>query len=126
MLAASAAVRGLIRRGWGLCLAALGFAFLLLGLGKPLPWLWGFPDWWAMFAGVLAVVGLLIAQRRPKNPIGWLFLAAGVVSGFQAMAIQYAILAYVKGADGLAGHVVAAWASNWIWLVFTGFLPPLV
>ncbi len=33
--------------------------------------------------------GVLLARRRPRNPIGWLFLAAGVLEATSACAIQW-------------------------------------
>ncbi len=40
---------------------------------------------WAI-ALVFAAVGVLIAARHPRNPIGWIFLAAGVAAGLGALA----------------------------------------
>ena len=43
---------------------------------------------------IFAVVGLLIAQRQPKNPIGWLLLATGffwTVTGYVELYVRYAV-----------------------------------
>ncbi|MGA7989331.1 MAG: sensor histidine kinase [Candidatus Dormiibacterota bacterium] len=56
-----------------------------------------------------AVVGGLIASRRTRNPVGWLFLFMAVVMGAGGVAAQYARLAVytVPGAGG------AQWALWW-------------
>jgi hypothetical protein len=38
-----------------------------------------------------SVVGALIASQRPKNPIGWLFLAVGFFYGIEIAGEEYAI-----------------------------------
>ncbi len=40
----------------------------------------------ALIATPFAVVGALVASRRPRNPIGWLFLAFAVVAAFAVSA----------------------------------------
>jgi len=57
----------------------------------------------------LAVLGLLIARRRPGNPIGWLVLAGAVGLPLTSAAIPYVDLAYSRGHDlplGLAALLV--------------------
>jgi hypothetical protein len=60
-------------------------------------------------------VGVLLAGKRPRNPIGWLFLAAGMLIVINSVAAAYAN--YGKGvASGRpVGTVAAAWISQWIW-----------
>ena len=47
---------------------------------------------------VLAAVGVLVASRRPRNPIGWLVLGAAVVSSFADLAQGWALHGW-PGAD---------------------------
>ncbi len=47
---------------------------------------------------VLAAVGVLVASRRPRNPIGWLVLGAAVVSSFADLAQGWALRGW-PGAD---------------------------
>lgn len=54
-------------------------------------------------------VGALIARRRPRNPVGWLFLAQGVLNGVLLVNNPYALL-------GLAGSGHAGWVASWIWI----------
>ena len=40
---------------------------------------------------VATCFGILIASRRPKNPIGWLFLTAGLSLGITTFATAYGL-----------------------------------
>ena len=79
----------------------------------PLPWV-GF-----------AVVGAIVATKRSENPVGWLFLAAGVVMLFNFLAEKYAI-AVLGGAITGPGGDLAAWFALWTWVwavgIFIAFL----
>jgi hypothetical protein len=39
----------------------------------------------------LALVGALLAGRRPRNPIGWLLSSFGVLGSLNAFAVAYAV-----------------------------------
>jgi hypothetical protein len=54
------------------------------------------------------VLGFALASRRPENPMGWLFLAAGLALGLNAFAGPYGLHA-VRVAPGSlpAGRAVA-------------------
>jgi hypothetical protein len=47
-----------------------------------------------------ATLGALISSRRPRNVMGWIFLATGVLSGVQISSGQYATIALAS--DGPA------------------------
>jgi len=64
-------------------------------------------------------VGALIATRRPRNPIGWLSLVAGLLVGIQGIVVQYPVLAEAS-APPLAGADLARWVSAWIWVLSAG------
>jgi signal transduction histidine kinase len=64
-------------------------------------------------AVVAAVLGALIAARRPYNPIGWLLLA---ISMSQAVSLTGSFLAMhgLLAGAGVGGWVgISAWISNW-------------
>ncbi len=82
---------------WSMCalslmLAALGLFLLVLNLSYP-----GIPSYpfWAentLFAVGFSTVGAIIAPRLPpKNPIGWLFCAIGLLFGLTHFSAEYAI-----------------------------------
>lgn len=62
--------------------------------------------------------GALLATRRPRNPLGWLFCLAGSGLAAQALAGGYAVHG---GIHGWAGTGWAAWTANWVF--FLGFGP---
>jgi signal transduction histidine kinase len=71
----------------------------------------------------MAVVGALVASRRPENPIGWIlvFSASGVAVAF--VSGEYAYYALVTNPGSLPGAQWASWLSSWVWLAtFTPLL----
>jgi hypothetical protein len=64
---------------------------------------------------------VLVASRRPRNPIGWLFLAFAVVAAFVASADQYAVYALVEHPGSLPGGNWVAWLASGIWHPAFGF-----
>jgi hypothetical protein len=64
-------------------------------------------------------VGALVATRHPRNAIGWLFCAAGVLFGLSSAAYGYALTDF-GGAD------YAAWLNAWIFLPALFGIPPLL
>jgi hypothetical protein len=58
----------------------------------------------------LAVLGALIAGRRPGNPIGWLMSLAALLLGVFSFNQQYAPLAV---AEALPGVPLASWLATW-------------
>lgn len=70
----------------------------------------------------MALVGVVVASRRSGNPVGWLFLAAGLTMGLQAVAQQYATSSYDRG-WGLPAAGAAAWLAVWGWAVSFALLP---
>jgi hypothetical protein len=55
-----------------------------------------------------AMVGGLVASRRPENPIGWFFLGSAVCFALAMVAAEYA-------AYGLPGAQAMAWLISWLW-----------
>jgi hypothetical protein len=119
---------------WSLCL--LGVASLILALlnGRTLGEIflaWDgtsiavLPTWTVSFS----VVGTLVAAHRPKNPIGWIFLAVGFFYGLLSAADQYAIYALLTNPGALPLGAEASWLGKWIWAPGLGlilvFLPLL-
>jgi hypothetical protein len=63
-----------------------------------------------------AIVGALIAVRRPGNTIGWIFCGAGVALGVANGANEYAIRGLLADPGSLPGAIYAAWLSQWLWV----------
>jgi signal transduction histidine kinase len=67
----------------------------------------------------IAVVGALVASRRPRNPTGWLFLFIAVVGGLQGVEDQYVRFALVTHPSSLPLVAWAAWLNSWtLYLIF--------
>ena len=65
------------------------------------------------------VLGLVVARRRPENPIGWLFMAIGVIEAMASAADHLAIIGLADGRRP-AWAVWAAWWAYWT----TSFVVP--
>jgi DNA-binding SARP family transcriptional activator len=63
-----------------------------------------------------AVVGALVASRRPRNPIGWLLLGEGLLFEFVGFSIGYVNYALFARPGSLPAGRVVAWAGNSIWI----------
>jgi hypothetical protein len=103
---------------WSMCalsLAATALALLLLALNlsHPNPYVF---DLWVQ--GIVipitcSTVGVIIASRRPRHPIGWLFCAVGLLAGVNHFCAEYAIFALLGQPDFLPGGRAAAWVASW-------------
>ena len=76
----------------------------------------------------MATLGVLIARREPRNPIGWIFCAAPTMVAISVATGTYAGWAHDNRPDA-PGAAVAGWASSWPWvagLVSYALLVPLL
>jgi hypothetical protein len=60
-----------------------------------------------------AVVGAMIATRQPRNPVGWLFCAFGLLYPAVGALWSYAMYGVYATDDGLPGQEAAAWLFAW-------------
>jgi hypothetical protein len=67
----------------------------------------------AVTALAVVALGLILASRRPDNPIGWLALAAVLSLQISQFALAYALRALVVVPDSLPFGHLAAWYGNW-------------
>lgn len=67
---------------------------------------------------LFVVLGSVLAIRRPRNPIGWLFLSTGVCFVLSALATSYSILDYV--------HDHGSLPFGWLFLLFAEFWAPAI
>ena len=120
---------------WSMCivsvvLTALGFLLLILTLSRS-----GVPVYvyWAentLLALGDAIVGAVVASRRPENPIGWLMCAAGLLWGIVHFSGEYATYALLAAPGSLLAGEAMAWLYSWLWIpglglvVFLGLLFP--
>jgi signal transduction histidine kinase len=62
-----------------------------------------------------ALVGALVASRRPRNPIGWIFVAVSVL--YCLIALAAAVIMVSPPATPL--YVLAYWLGSWLWIPAT-------
>jgi len=67
----------------------------------------------------MAVVGVVVAVRLPRHPIGWLLLAMGFGLGLSATASAYGALGVLGSHGRLPADEVAVWLGEWT------FVPPV-
>ena len=65
---------------------------------------------------VSALVGGLVASRRPENPIGWFFLGGAACFAFVAFASGYATYGLLTAPGALPGARAMAWPLSWLWV----------
>jgi hypothetical protein len=107
------------RIAWALWLVSLallvvGGLFLLLSASTPIPPIFGFRGVDLIFGSAFSTVGVVIALRRPTNPIGWLFGTAGLVFAVVGFTGSYAIYAVLTRPGRPLGPE-AAWLAQWLW-----------
>ena len=96
------------------CLALLGLGTLWLCLQLPslvsIAAMVGI-----MIFSVVPLVGAYVAERRPHNPVGWMFLAAGVSLGLFLFSGSYGYAALTLDQSRLPGGAVFGWLEGWSW-----------
>jgi hypothetical protein len=74
-----------------------------------------------------AVVGGLVASRQPRNPVGWLLLAAGLCLTVTSIGGSYARYALITAPGSLPGGLYGPWLAAWtyapILAILVIFLP---
>jgi hypothetical protein len=78
-----------------------------------------------------AVVGGLVASRRPANPVGWLFVGSATCVALNTVAAEYATYGLLTSPGALPFAGAMAWVSEWtepwgaaLLLVFLPFFFP--
>jgi hypothetical protein len=105
---------------WVLCLALVAltglFAYLTPAIPERFVGYWWFPNLGflpALLMLAYPTVGALIASRRPRNPIGWLFCLVGLVVIVLSFATAYAsYAAYAPSSSPLPATQYAAWLAD--------------
>ena len=70
---------------------------------------------------VFPLVGALIASRRPRNPIGWILLADGLLWMLSDLMDDYSLYG-VASPGSVPFAVGAAGINNWLWVPAVGLL----
>jgi signal transduction histidine kinase len=67
--------------------------------------------------GAFAVVGALLAARRPRNPVGWILAGAALLVGLAPAGDLYAASVMTTRGRPDALAVVGAWLQSWYWML---------
>jgi signal transduction histidine kinase len=68
------------------------------------------------------LIGALIASRFPKNAIGWIFCAVGLLQGLNSATDEYARYALITEPGSFPLSGLAAWVAFWTWMPSLGLL----
>jgi signal transduction histidine kinase len=104
------------RLAWGIGLCSLGLvvvSLVLLALDwKAIDSLDTSQVVYFLSAPVVGILGVLIAARRPRNPIGWLLLAIAVANAMYLLADFLAMRGLLTGASPRSWVEWPAWVFN--------------
>jgi hypothetical protein len=70
--------------------------------------------------------GALIVSRRPGHPIGWVLCALGLMSGFGAFAVEYAVYGLITRPGAVPAAATVAWCATWEFAVDFGLVAALL
>jgi signal transduction histidine kinase len=114
------------RLAWALWVltAVLAAADAVLALLNRPAWdfdVYGVPGEGAVLGLATATIGLVVASRLPRNPVGWLLCALGPGIVMAWLPKDYAVHTLLVAPGSLPGGAVAAWLGAWAWVL--GVLP---
>jgi hypothetical protein len=101
---------------WVICLALAGLAIVFaVKRGRPpgelvadmLPTV----TWTIAFS----LVGAVVAYRRPRHRLGWIFCVVGLSQGLVAFTNEYALYALWTAPGSVPGGPFMAWLTTWDW-----------
>jgi hypothetical protein len=63
-----------------------------------------------------AVVGAVVASRRPRNPVGWFFLGSSMSLTLAEFTSEYALYGLRTESGSLPFARAMAWPQTWLWV----------
>jgi MFS family permease len=75
-----------------------------------------------LLAITFPLVGAVVAARRPRNPLGWIFCAIGIAYGLTVTGEAYALYTLDTAPGALPGGELMSWLGNWAWAPGLGLL----
>jgi hypothetical protein len=73
------------------------------------------PEFVIISFAIYAIVGALVSWRRAENPIGWVFLWIGVLTGLAGLSGAVTQVVLAEGPPIAWWGVLAAWYDTWFW-----------
>jgi hypothetical protein len=72
---------------------------------------------------IFGTVGALVATHVPTNPLGWIFIAIGILAGgLLGLVEQIAYQGLVEEPGTLPGALIAGWVYRWAWFPTVGLI----
>jgi hypothetical protein len=68
------------------------------------------------------IVGALVASRRPRNPVGWICLADGLLWGCLVVTESYSIYGAARPGSVPFPVAIGALGNQWLWVPTVGLL----
>jgi len=99
----------------GLVNIVLAISSVIFSRLNGVDWLTILADSGWILALSMTFVGVLIALRRPDNPLGWIFFAIGFSQGLVSFTLQYATFTLVTSPGSLPGGPLISWLANILW-----------
>ncbi len=75
----------------------------------------GSPEFVIISFVMYALVGAVVVWRRPENPIGWVFMTIGVITGLAGLSEGVTQIALTDGPPIEWWGVLSAWFDTWFW-----------
>jgi hypothetical protein len=101
---------------WALAMALVGLFYWLALANRAAGETQPAADLFALVQVVYTSVGAFLASRRPRNPLGWLFLGIGLLQTVNVAAHAYARYGLVTHPGSLPGAAFASWVEAWAWI----------
>jgi hypothetical protein len=101
---------------WALAMALVGLFYWLALANRAADQTQPAGDLFALVEVVYTSVGAFLASRRPRNPLGWLFLGIGLLQTVNVTAGAYARYGLVTHPGSLPGAAFASWVEAWSWI----------
>lgn len=71
----------------------------------------------SMWPVIGLIIGILIVRRYPRHRIGILLITVSMVSTLAQLVQEWAVFGYYTAPGRLPAAHLAAWITNWIWVV---------
>jgi hypothetical protein len=68
------------------------------------------------------IVGAIVASRRPRNPIGWILLAGGVLWMILAVADSYSVYGIARPGSVPYPVAIGTIGNQWLWITTVGLI----
>ena len=110
--------------GWALTVLAAACTLFFVSLNEPSAFRNAAPT--AALILAFSTVGALVASRRPRNAIGWLFCSGALIWVLGELSLEYAVYALITAPGALPAGAWATWFGGWArgmgWFLIVPFL----